>query len=293
MGLAIAANTGGTITLVGTPPNLIASGALTAVGLPGFSFLEFAWIGIPLSVVSVIYMVLIGRRLCPKNFADVGAIDNPGAAQGDTRSRWVCTAILVFVIAGLVFGIPGLDSSMVAVIGALACVLTKCISEKAAYEGIDWVTIFLFAGMLPLANALDSTGAGNMIADFVVGLLGDNPSPTLFMFVLFALSVNLTQFMSNTAAAALLCPIGISISTKMGCSPYPVIMAIGIAASCAFTTPVATPPNALVMGPGGFKFMDYLKVGVPLVFIAMFLCLFIIPWAWPFYPENMVQVPVK
>ncbi len=284
MGLAIAANTGGTITMVGTPPNIIATGALDAADIKPFGFFEFAAIGIPLSIMSVIYMVLIGRRILPHNYSDVGAVSTV-SSSGTPRSRIVCLLILLFVIAGLIFGIPGLTQEMVAIIGALACVLFGCLSEKKAYQGIDWVTIFLFAGMLPISTALEKTGAGAMIADEVVGLVGDNPSPYLFMLVLFCLSCGLTQFMSNTAAAALLCPIGISIANKMGCSPYPVLMAIAIAASCAFTTPVATPPNTLVMGPGKFKFVDYIKIGVPLVFLSLIICVLIIPMVWPFYPE--------
>lgn len=284
MGLAIAANTGGTITMVGTPPNIIAAGALDAAGIPKFGFFEFAWIGIPLSIMSVLYMVFIGRKLIPQNYSDVGAVSNVASA-GTPRSRLICLAILFFVIMGLIFGIPGLTQEMVAIVGALACVLFGCLSEKKAYQGIDWVTIFLFAGMLPISTALEKTGAGAMIADEVVGLVGDNPSPYLFMSVLFCLSCGLTQFMSNTAAAALLCPIGISIANKMGCSPYPVLMAIAIAASCAFTTPVATPPNTLVMAPGKFKFIDYIKVGVPLVVLSLIICVVIIPMVWPFYPE--------
>ncbi len=284
MGLAIAANTGGTITMVGTPPNIIAAGALDAAGIPKFGFFEFAWIGIPLSIMSVLYMVFIGRKLIPQNYSDVGAVSNVASA-GTPRSRLICLAILFFVIMGLIFGIPGLTQEMVAIVGALACVLFGCLSEKKAYQGIDWVTIFLFAGMLPISTALEKTGAGAMIADEVVGLVGDNPSPYLFMSVLFCLSCGLTQFMSNTAAAALLCPIGISIANKMGCSPYPVLMAIAMAASCAFTTPVATPPNTLVMAPGKFKFIDYIKVGVPLVVLSLIICVVIIPMVWPFYPE--------
>ena len=284
MGLAIAANTGGTITMVGTPPNIIAAGALDAAGIPKFGFFEFAWIGIPLSIMSVLYMVFIGRKLIPQNYSDVGAVSNVASA-GTPRARLICLAILFFVIMGLIFGIPGLTQEMVAIVGALACVLFGCLSEKKAYQGIDWVTIFLFAGMLPISTALEKTGAGAMIADEVVGLVGDNPSPYLFMSVLFCLSCGLTQFMSNTAAAALLCPIGISIANKMGCSPYPVLMAIAIAASCAFTTPVATPPNTLVMAPGKFKFIDYIKVGVPLVVLSLIICVVIIPMVWPFYPE--------
>ena len=284
MGLAVAANTGGTITMVGTPPNIIAAGALENAGITPFSFFEFAYIGIPISLVAVIYMLTLGHRLTPRHMADLGSVDQTHGMSGSRRARIMCFFILIYVIIGLCIGIPGLTSEMVAISGALLCVLLGCVTEREAYNGIDWVTIFLFAGMLPLADALDTTGAGRMIAEKVVGLMGDEPSPMLFMVVLFCLSGGLTQVMSNTAAAALLCPIGISIAQEMGCSPYPVLMAIAIAASCAFTTPVATPPNTLVMGPGGFHFKDYIIVGTPLLVLSLIVCVIVIPIFWPFMP---------
>jgi anion transporter len=171
---------------------------------------------------------------------------------------------------------------MVAVIGALFLVITRCITEKEAYQSIDWVTIFLFAGMMPIAGALDKSGAGKMIADQVIGVLGGSPSPIFITFVLFLLSCGLTQFMSNTASAALLCPIGLSIAKGIGANPQAVIMAICIAASCAFMTPVGTPPNTLVLGPGNYRFKDYFLPGLGLVIVCMILCLLIIPVRWPF-----------
>ena len=104
----------------------------------------------------------------------------------------------------------------------------------------------------------------------------------LIVVSMFLLSCGLTQFMSNTASSALLAPIGISIAQSIGVSPHPVLMAIGIAASCAFTTPVATPPNTLVLGPGKFRFMDYVKIGVPLAVLSLITCTVIIPVVWPF-----------
>ena len=169
-----------------------------------------------------------------------------------------------------------------AIVGALACVLTGCVSEKQAYQGIDWTTIFLFSGMLPLAKAMDTSGAGKLIAHSVLDLIGTHPAPMLIVVSMFLLSCGLTQFMSNTASSALLAPIGISIAQSIGVSPHPVLMAIGIAASCAFTTPVATPPNTLVLGPGKFRFMDYVKIGVPLVVLSLITCAVIIPVVWPF-----------
>ena len=173
---------------------------------------------------------------------------------------------------------------MAAIIGALVCVLTGCLTEKQAYASIDWVTIFLFAGMMPVSTAMDKTGSGKLIAEWTVGLMGGSPSPLIVTAVLFILSCGLTQFMSNTASAALLCPIGVAIAKQLGADPKAVIMAIAVAASCAFATPVGTPPNTLVLGPGGYKFMDYVKAGTGLVVVCFVVSLVVIPVIWPFFP---------
>ena len=283
MALAVAANVGGTITMIGTPPNILMSATLSASGLQPFGFFEFAWIGIPLSIVGVIYMLTIGRRLCPHGHIDSNLSDLTSDLPKDTRKMAICAIILILVVVAMALSKTiNVPMQTAAIIGALACVITGCLSEKQAYGGIDWTTIFLFAGMLPLAEAMDKTGAGAMIANGVVGIIGSNASPLIIVMALFLLSCGLTQFMSNTAAAALLAPIGISIAQSIGVSPFPVLMAIGIAASCAFTTPVATPPNTLILGPGKFHFMDYVKIGLPLVLVSMIVCTVIIPLVWPF-----------
>ena len=283
MALAVAANVGGTITMIGTPPNILMSATLSASGLQPFGFFEFAWIGIPLSIVGVIYMLTIGRRLCPHDHIDSNLSDLTSDLPKDTRKMAICAIILILVVVAMALSKTiNVPMQTAAIIGALACVITGCLSEKQAYGGIDSTTIFLFAGMLPLAEAMDKTGAGAMIANGVVGIIGSNASPLIIVMALFLLSCGLTQFMSNTAAAALLAPIGISIAQSIGVSPFPVLMAIGIAASCAFTTPVATPPNTLILGPGKFHFMDYVKVGLPLVLVSMIVCTVIIPLVWPF-----------
>lgn len=283
MALAVAANVGGTITMIGTPPNILMSATLSASGLQPFGFFEFAWIGIPLSIAGVIYMLTIGRRLCPHGHVDSNLSDMTSDLPKDTRKMTICAIILILVVIAMALSKTiNVPMQTAAIIGALACVITGCLSEKQAYGGIDWTTIFLFAGMLPLAEAMDKTGAGAMIANGVVGIIGSNASPLIIVMAMFLLSCGLTQFMSNTAAAALLAPIGISIAQSIGVSPFPVLMAIGIAASCAFTTPVATPPNTLILGPGKFRFMDYVKVGLPLVVVSMIVCTVIIPLVWPF-----------
>ena len=293
MPLAIAANVGGTITMIGTPPNVIVTGALAAAGLPTFGFFEFAKIGIPLSIIILLYTLFVGRHFLPvHNAGDMdeeavkAAKEEAGSAGDAPKSKtkmWISGLILIGVVLAMALGLKNLPLPTAAVTGAILCVITGCLKEKEAYAGIDWVTIFLFAGMLSVATAMDKTGAGKLIADTVVGMMGANPNPYVLTTVLFLISNILTQFMSNTASAALLAPIGISIAQSIGVDPKPVLMALGIAASCAFATPMATPPNTLVLGPGGFSFNDYVKVGVPMCVLSLVVSVIIIPIMWPFH----------
>ena len=295
MPLAVAANVGGTITMIGTPPNVIVTGALSAAGLPSFGFFEFALIGVPLSIIVLAYMLTIGRKTIP--IKNAGAMDDDavkaakeeaGASDDSapkSKSKMVISGVILLgVVAAMALNLKTVPLQTAAVTGAILCVITGCLKEKEAYAGIDWVTIFLFAGMLSVATAMDKTGAGKLIADTVVSMMGSNPNPIVLCAVLYLISNVLTQFMSNTASAALLAPIGISIAQSIGADPKPVLMSIGIAASMAFATPMATPPNTLVLGPGGFSFNDYVKVGVPLCLITFIASVLIIPIFWPFFP---------
>ena len=295
MPLAIAANVGGTITMIGTPPNVIVTGALSAAGLPSFGFFEFALIGVPLSIIVLLYTLTIGRKTIPVKNAgamDAAAVEaaKKEAGAGDDNApksktkMWISGLILIGVVVCMALNLKTVPLQTAAVTGAILCVVTGCLKEKEAYAGIDWVTIFLFAGMLSVATAMDKTGAGKLIADTVVSMMGANPNPIVLCAVLYLISNVLTQFMSNTASAALLAPIGISIAQSIGADPKPVLMSIGIAASMAYATPMATPPNTLVLGPGSFTFNDYVKVGVPLCVICFIVSVIIIPIFWPFFP---------
>jgi anion transporter len=286
MPLAFACGLGGIITLVGTPPNIIASGALEQAGYRAFGFFEFAKIGIPLTLAGLIYMMFIGKHLLPKRELDANQeIEQEVEATSTSSSKMIVSGvILLAVVLTMALGIKGITLEMAAITGAIISVLTGCLTEKQAYASIDWVTIFLFAGMMPVSSAMSKTGAGKVIAEWAVGLMGGSPSPMIVTAVLFILSCGLTQFMSTTATAALLCPIGIAISKQLGADPAAVLMAIAVAASCAFATPVGTPPNTLVLGPGKFTFMDYVKCGTGLVLVCFVISLILIPMFWPFFP---------
>ena len=134
------------------------------------------------------------------------------------------------------------------------------------------------------AKALEVTGAGEMIADKVIGALGANPSPVLFTFVVFILCCIMTNFMSNTATTALMAPICVSIAQGMGADPRAVLMACVIGGSCAYATPIGMPANTMVVTAGGYTFKDYAKAGVPLILVATVVSMILLPILYPFFP---------
>lgn len=178
----------------------------------------------------------------------------------------------------------GIKLCVIGAVSALALILTGVISEKDALKSIDLKTIFLFGGTLSLASALEETGAGEMIADKVIGLLGANPSPYLLTFVVFMLCCVLTNFMSNTATTALMVPICVSIANRMGADPSAVLMACVIGGSCAYATPIGMPANTMVVTAGGYTFKDYAKAGIPLILVATVVSMILLPVLYPFFP---------
>ncbi len=280
MPLAIMASVGGMMTLVGTPPNITVNATLLQYGESQFGFFEYAKFGIPLTIVSTIYLLTIGRRLLKsENKALVNEVETAETFHSK-KDQLIAGSILLAVVVAMATEIIPLHIAAIA--GGLLCIITGILTEREAYRSIDWSTIFLFAGALSLSVALEKTGAGALIANTVINAMGGNVSPYLLITVLFILTAGLTQFMSYTASAALLAPIGLQIAYSLAINPHAVLMTIAVAASAAFATPVATPPNTMVYGPGGFKFMDFVKVGVPLLFITYLMALLLIPLIWPF-----------
>ena len=160
-------------------------------------------------------MMFLGKYLLPNKQLDADQDIEQEIEANETsipKQMVISGVILVAVVLVMAVGIKGISLEMATIIGALLCVLTGCLTEKQAYASIDWVTIFLFAGMMPVSAAMDKTGAGKLIAEWTVGLMGGSPSPLFVTAILFILSCGLTQFMSNTASSALLCPIGLAIS---------------------------------------------------------------------------------
>ena len=170
-----------------------------------------------------------------------------------------------------------------AVVGSALMVLTGCLSMEEAYRQIEWKAVFLIAGMLPLGAALDKTGAAKLIAEGVVTMVGPF-GPNGVMFGLVALTFLATCFVPTAALVVLMAPIVLNTSADMGLSPHGLIMAVAMAASASFTTPISHPANILVMGPGGYRFVDYLKVGGLLTLVILGVLMVVMPFFWPLNP---------
>lgn len=286
MPLIFAAAMGGNLSLIGAPGNMIAQSALEKIGLK-FGFFEYAIVGLPILIVGILFYATVGYKLLPNREPQdqEDFYTEKDFNQVPAWKQWTSLVILVMTLLAMIFEDQiGIKLCISGGIGALLLILTGVISEKEALKSIDLKTIFLFGGTLSLAAALEETGAGAMIADKVIGALGASPSPYMLTFVVFLLCCIMTNFMSNTATTALMVPICLSIAQGMGADPRAVLMACVIGGSCAYATPIGMPANTMVVGIGGYRFMDYVKAGLPLIFIATIVSMVILPAAFPFFP---------
>jgi di/tricarboxylate transporter len=190
----------------------------------------------------------------------------------------VSLSLLALVLIPVVIG--WVPIYIAAVVGAALMVLTGCLTMEEAYRQIEWKAVFLIAGMLPLGTALDQTGAAKMIAEGVVAVVGPF-GPNAVMFGLMSLTFLATCFVPTAALIVLMAPIVFNTAADMGLSPYGLVMAVAMAASASFMTPVSHPANILVMGPGGYRFKDYMLVGGLLTLVTLGVLMLVMPYFWP------------
>ena len=194
----------------------------------------------------------------------------------------MAACIMLLMIAFMVFDFIPVAPVTAVMIAAVLMVLTGCFRNvEAAYKTINWESVVLIAAMMPMSVALEKTGASSMISQSLVSGLGAYGPFVLLAGIYFTTSL-LTMFISNTATAVLMAPIAMSSATQIGLSPYPFLFAVALGASMCFASPFSTPPNALVMQAGRYKFMDYVKVGLPLQIIIGIVMVFLLPLLFPF-----------
>ena len=197
------------------------------------------------------------------------------------RKAPIATGVLGLTLVLVIFA--GFHISTAMVIGSVLMVLTGCLSMDEAYESIDWRTVFLVAGMLPLGTAMETTGTARFLADLMIRF-GGGLGPLAVLAGVYILAALITQPMSNAAAVVLMVPIAVDIAVELGASHLPFVLATVIGASTSFLTPVGHKANVLVFGPGGYRFFDYTRVGALLTVILLIVSLIFIPHFWPLFP---------
>lgn len=189
-------------------------------------------------------------------------------------------AVLAVVVGLMVSGV--IPNVQAALIGCLLMGLLGCVDMNSSYRSISWKSLVLIVGMLPFSLALQRTGGVDLAADALINLVGE-ATPRLVLGTLFAITAMLGLFISNTATAVLMAPVALAVAKDLGASPYPFAMIVALAASSAFMTPISSPVNTLVVGPGNYTFGDFVKVGVPFTFVVLIVSVLLVPWFLPLH----------
>lgn len=282
MPLGFAAAIGGTLTLIGSTSQPMTSQIVEENSLAPLGMLDFVPGAGPAFVIMVVYMATIGYKIMKKTctFDDVAIGDANDSVFNDfkpTYKTWISAGTMIFCVVCFVLGIW--DTATVALIGAAVVVLTGCVNFKeSVLKGVEWNSVFIMAFASGIASGMNDSGAGEMIARFFVDLMGNNAMLQL-MACIFVVTV-LTNIMSNTAVAAMMTPIYLLICSELGVNYYPFCMGIAIASNLTAATPIGGTAVSMVL-QGGYRFSDFVKVGLPLNILMMISVMIMCPLLWP------------
>lgn len=281
LALLFGAQFGGFVTLVGVGSNATANEVMAQNGLNPFGFFSITPFGIGVCVLGTLYFVLLGRKLIP----DTGYV--PEFAQTekkplDKRKAIISVVTLFAVLVVIAIAPKAFPMHLAAVCGALIILATRCMNLKDAIKAIDWNCMLLVGSLSAISLGVKNSGAGDMVANGILKILGDNPSPFLVTTVIFFAAALLTQFMSNIPSIMLFLPIGVSIAQKIGVNPYPIAMTITLAGAASYATPFAAPKNMMTVGWTHYKFVDFVKIGLPMLLITYIAVVGLIPIFLPY-----------
>ena len=259
---------------------------MKAGGTIPFTIWDFTLARIPFLVVSFVYVCIIGGRLLPDNPND--AFDDKIQARASktlsgAKEKLTLLIVIGTIVAMLFANDIGLKMFVIAGIGACLLIAFHILSEQEALRSIHGPTVFLFAGVLPLSAAMKTTGAGEVVANQLIMLLGNTHNTYIIMAVFFIAPLILTQLMSNLATILIFVPLVSSASATIGIDPRALVMGVMIAGCCSILTPMASPAQTIIMSPGGYKLKDYLRMGLPLTLIITVMAVFLLPAMYPFH----------
>lgn len=281
LALLFGAQFGGFITLVGVGSNATANQVMTEQGLEGFGFFSITPFGIGVFILGTLYFTFIGSKFIP----DTGYIPEFAKTEKkplDKRKATISVVTLLCVLVVIAASPKNMPMHMAAVIGALVIVGTKCMTIQEAIKAIDWNCMLLVGSLTAISSGVSKSGLGDAVANAILNILGDNPSPFMISTIIFFAAAFLTQVMSNIPTITLFLPIGISIAEQIGVSPYPVAMVITLAGAASYGTPFAAPQNMMTVGWTQYKFMDFIKIGIPMVLVTYIAVVGLIPIFLPY-----------
>jgi di/tricarboxylate transporter len=209
---------------------------------------------------------------------DFLVLDESAAQAPRLEKAPLAAAVMVAVLAAAMSG--WLPISIAAVAGAALMVLVRCLTMEEAYRAIDWKAVFLIAGMLPMGAAIEQSGAAMLLADGMIGAVGEM-GPRAVVAALFTITVLGTQVIPTAALVVLMAPIALTAAANLDISPHLLMMTVALAASASFASPISHPAHVLIMGPGGYRFVDYVKLGLPLTLLAFAVVVGLLPLLWP------------
>ena len=281
LALLFGAQFGGFVTLVGVGSNATANEVMAQNGLNPFGFFSITPFGIGVCILGTLYFVLLGRKLIP----DTGYV--PEFAQTekkplDKRKAIISVVTLFAVLVVIAIAPKAFPMHLAAVCGALIILATRCMNLKDAIKAIDWNCMLLVGSLSAISLGVKNSGAGDMVANGILKILGENPSPFLVTTVIFFAASLLTQFMSNIPSIMLFLPIGVSIAQKIGVNPYPIAMTITLAGAASYATPFAAPQNMMTVGWTHYRFIDFIKIGLPMLLITYIAVVGLIPIFLPY-----------
>lgn len=281
LALLFGAQFGGFITLVGVGSNATANSVMEQLGITPFGFFSITPFGIGVSILGTLYFVFIGMKMIP----DTGYVPEFAKSEKkplDKRKATIAIVTLFAVLVVIAMAPKNFPMRIAAVVGAIVIVATKVMTVQEAIRSIDWNCMLLVGSLTAISNGFKNSGAGDAVADLILKVLGENPSTFMITTVIFFAAAILTQFMSNIPTIMLFMPIGISIAEQIGVSPYPIAMTITLAGAASYATPFAAPQNMMTVGWTQYKFVDFVKIGFPMLLVTYIAVVGLVPIFLPY-----------
>ncbi len=279
MPIGFAAIAGGGITLIGSTPQVITQGILEQSGIESVGFFEYAMTGIPKFLLLLLYFFFIGKKMLAQlSEEEVKETSDTDTEQHFTGKMLISLIIMLLCILGFITQV--FDYSIIAMLGACACIVFRCVNVKDAFKNVDWNTVVLLASALSMAACLNESGAGVLIADSIVKLTGSEINRYVILVIIATLASLMANTISTSATTTILVPISIYLANSFGINPRSLAIAVAVFANVVYITPTSSPPNAMTL-TAGYRFVDYVKVGGILNVITLILTLFIFPLFHP------------